>query len=247
MKQKSKQERYSLSVVSKFIFLLLWIISVTAFSAFGHTIAMKISSLIVQRTGSPILGDALWRLVMLEALLVASFTAPVQKILLRWLSGQWIKGWITATVLSTIITLMPFMMLTNFNLQHLMTNTVSNIPIIVLTTAISALPYVWILRRYINKSWVFFGAKILASLIPIFLPSFLQSVSFAPSLTIASTTAILATTLLLFSWEKPEEERTEQEYSIRYDRLVDTTPQNNEAIADDGDKLVNVSSSQLIS
>ena len=219
----AKKVKYEIQI-NHLVFLLFWVVFMAGFATISHNLSFM--AWIEQRAGTEFIREYLWHITLLDTLLLAAFTAPIEKILLKLRFGHWLKGWISSRFLSLVLGVMPYILPQNFGLQSLVMNNPQNILQLSFFALITALPQVWILRRYVQNSWQYILGAIANSLIPVFLVSSLAGTTFGASFTIGLSSAVMALTMLwLFSHPVSEEKvkREEAESHVRLeDTLVDT-------------------------
>lgn len=233
MKEKSKRDKLSRPIFNRLSFFLLWIVLAPGLAAFSHTLFLRFMDLIRELRGGDVLTESFGFLVLLESLLLVSLIAPIEKILLKFGFGRWIKGWVSARLISTVISIMPIILLEAFNLQQLAMNSSQNAALILLTAAIAAVPQIWVLSHYVKKSWLYGLAAMFSSLVPVFLVSQLQGLAFGASFTIGASAAIIALMMLWFFSALPGEENFISAEAGDFERLEDQTPETEEIQEDD--------------
>lgn len=174
--------------------------------------------------------DSYWRMILLDAFLLTGLIAPVEKFLLKISFGQWIKGWMSARILGTVLSMTPFIVLHAFNLQDLVTNNPQNIIQIALIGAFAALPQIWVLRPYVQKSWLYLIAATIASVVPIFIIPLVLGTALGASFTIGSSAAVIALMMLWFFRHEPEEPIQNSDESQQVERLADKSSQIDELL-----------------
>jgi hypothetical protein len=205
-------------------FFLLWIVLGAGLAAISHNIFLWLLNWIQQLLGSQFISESLWRLVLLDAILLALFTAPVEKLLLKMAFGKWVKGWVSSRMLSIVLSVMPYILLQPFEMQSYVMNTPQNIIVISFSAIIFALPQVWVLRRYIQNSWQYLFAAVASAIVPIMLLSILQGMVFGASMTVGLSAAITALMMLWLFRTGKKQEKPKAVEARSYVQLDDTLP-----------------------
>jgi hypothetical protein len=218
MNEKPKNDKPRINRLS---FFLLWIVLGAGAAAISHNIFLWLLRWIEQFMGAAFIRESLWRVTLLDALLLMIVLAPVEKLLLKFGFGQWVKGWISSRFLSLVLTVMPYILLQNFGLQSLVMNNLQNILQLSIFALITALPQVWVLRRYVQNSWQYLFAALISSLIPVGLVTSLAGTTFGASFTIGSSAAVMALTILWLFSHPINEEKTKRAEAQSFERLED--------------------------
>ena len=100
---------------------------------------------------------------------------------------------------------------------------------IALIGAIAALPQVWVLRPYVQKSWVYLIAATIASFLPISIVPIVLGSTLGASFTIGSSAAVIAVMMIWFFRQTPEEFKQKRDESHLYERLEDKSSEIDES------------------
>lgn len=223
MKEKAKNEKLRLDTIS---FFLLWVVLGAGLATISHNLFLLLSQVLAFFNETKFISETPWAMTLLDALLLAAFITPIEKILLQLRFGQWIKGWIRSRFLSIVLAVLPYILLENFGLQPLVMNNVQNILQVSIFALLTALPQVWVLRRYVQNSWQYLFASLISLLIPVGLVSSLAGTTFGAAFTLGASAAVMAITMIwLFSHPLNQEKikHAEAVSSARLeDSLVDT-------------------------
>jgi hypothetical protein len=217
MKEKAKREMSNKPVFSRITFFLLWVVMWIGLAASIHPLFGEFYQFFVSRSFPSLF------LQLLSALIIALSTLPVEKILLRLGFGQWVKGWIRAGLLGTVLaTLLSVYVHTNFDTVLWSASTLNLY--LVLWSAILVLPQTWLMRRYGKRTWIFFAFATFSSFVANIIAMQLVHLGLeSGSLAIGASAAVMALGLILTIRQTPAVEKAKvDEASARLeDKIAD--------------------------
>lgn len=228
MPEKSKRDTLNRPIINRLTFFLLWIVLGAGLSVLSHSIFMWLTNGSLKLVNEY---TEVWFVIVaiFDSLLVAHIIAPMEQLLLKLGFGQWIHGWITVRIPSIVLSVLPSMLLQAFNLEYPVTNSVQTIPLLLLflpLAVIFALLETLVVRRYVQKPWLYLLAAILRSLwIPAILPLAIGT-AFGAYFTLGASAAVMALMMLWFFRDVPREEKIKRTEAVSHERLQEQAPEN---------------------
>jgi hypothetical protein len=225
MNEKAKHEPLKNSFLNRISFLFLWIVLSTGIGIAANGLFNWLIYFIPQTFGVSIteLTSPSWRLSLIFTLFHSLVLSSVQLILLRRGFGRWLKGWVWASLLGSVLASLPNLLLFQFNLQEgLQFQNNSFFFLQALSTLLYTLPQVWILRNYVQKAWLYSVIAVPSNLFAVSLTMY----GFANRLTLEPIASVLAATVFGLMWlwffrETPNQEKAKVGEAMSHERLED--------------------------
>lgn len=152
MSEKAKKGKIVASRLKPAWFFLLWIFSAVATTYLGAGVFQWLMNFPALRNS--VLAES-WSIILVSSLIVGSIVALVKKLLLRLAFRHEFRGWIRASLLGIVLSIIPILI--GFSYETRTAQLVTG----ALVAFLSALPLAWLLRRYVQASWLYVLAAVL--------------------------------------------------------------------------------------
>jgi hypothetical protein len=223
MSEKMKNESVKNTFLNRISFLFLWIVLTTGLGIAINGLFSWLLYFIPQTFGISIteLTNPSWRLNLVLNLIYTLILSPIQVLLLRRGFGIWLKGWVWASFLGSVLSSLPAFIVPLFNIQVDFQNS-GFLFFQTLSILLFVLPQAWILRRYVQNAWLYALIAVPANLFANYLNlyGFTNRMNLEPIATVFVASVMALLWLWLFR-EIPSHEKAKVGEAMSHERLED--------------------------
>jgi hypothetical protein len=222
MSEKAKNEPQKNTFLNRISFLFLWIVSSVGIGLATNSFLNWLIYFIPQTFGVSIaeLTSPAWRLTLVFTLVHSLILSSVQAVLLSRGFGRRVKGWVWASLLGSVLSSLPMILMYQFNLQGIYEN--NNNVFYVLATLLYTLPQVWVLRNYVQKAWLYPLIAVPTNFLTmnLMLYGFANRLNLEPIASVI-TASVMALLMLWFFRDTPSQEKAKVAEAESHERLED--------------------------